>query len=196
MAAHPNVHINQIVNRLALHDRGDERDSMNYRRGFFRLWLTLTAIALIVAPFWWIHHQTSNALYPCFEVMEFHFKDTPETTNGTAPVGVALPHTICTDPVLFDPDLQAIERLWKNLDSLKVKFGFEDVETVFPAKMGNYFALVSLAMTKYKRAEFDDALKDIPYIEGSILILAGILWWSVRLAEAITTWIRRGFSGS
>jgi len=172
---------------------------MNWQRGLFRIWLVVTAAALIgppvslIFPLW-----DGPASSTCFGISDFRFNRTiaPNQVPSLDTGGVR--PTICTDPSRADqPENKFLETYWKNLESLKVAYSTGEVETVFPAKMESLSALYFYAETLQGHADYHRALKDASIKagvdDGFILILATALWWLGRFLVVLTHWIRRGF---
>ena len=94
---------------------------MNYRRGFFRLWVVATVPALIGVWFWVqsdrIHAERN--VDTCPQVTELHLKN-PQSVLA----GLQLPVTMCTHPehLLDYPDQMALERHWTDIESVKVVY--------------------------------------------------------------------------
>jgi hypothetical protein len=166
---------------------------MKYRRGLFRLWLAVTAVALIGAPIWLLSEGMRLADHTCFKITELHLKN-----PKSALAGEPLPMTICTDPDLFDdPNRRALERGWADIESLKVEYDHNprDVETFTPTSKTGDTDLYVRAELRFQRAVFLDLLKDqVPALEGVVIVLAVVVWWVGRLVAAVANWVRRGFA--
>jgi hypothetical protein len=106
-----------------------------------------------------------------------------------------VPILICTGTSFIeDWNRLAFEKEWPRLKAVVVKYTMDEVETVTPDKLGNYVSLYVRAKMRAKDAVMRYFFKsELPLIEGAIIILALLGWWTGRFVVYLAAWIRRGF---
>jgi hypothetical protein len=185
---------------------------MNLTRGFFRIWIVLSALWILGFGYFWLD-EYSKCCKPVFDPAEFKaraaakppfdpskryevvpdakpaitFGDLPDAPWVKAP-GTNPPPVLADDP---DPADWRQHRYALDPDG-KVKRVFEP-----PAPSGNVFDQFDTPTPKPPPGMFDDL---IPTVYARDLILPGILVFAVPLATLIfdltLMWIARGFRRS
>ncbi len=156
---------------------------------------------------WQVVKQVRAVNRTCFQVVHVAFEDSKRYQEWQrAKYGMfadlvpdadleSPPTLICTGTAFIeDQNRLDFEQEWPYLKAAVVKYSTDGVETVIRSELGDYVSLYVRAEMRAKRAVMHDFFKsELPLIEGTIIILALLGWWTGRFVVYLAAWIRRGF---
>ena len=173
------------------------------KRGFFRVWLILLSLSLIIVPLWYFFSGMQTALLSgsCFELLEVSPPNVNELSaqefldSGVEGLSrIDPPETLCTNALTSeDSRLQALKRDWHLLTSLQVRFPDNVVRVVSTSSSKGVPALFTQSDVAFRRVVRSELLKESGMLEIAVIIAFFALWWIGRLTAALGLWVRRGF---